>query len=108
MSYDVWLTVDRGSSEPTTVGPDYNYTSNCGDMFELAIGRRLLDLDGMPAKRAGQLLRAGVQRMRDHAEVFAPLNPDSGWGDSLTAREWLEQIADSCVHHPQATVRVTA
>jgi hypothetical protein len=108
MSYDLRLTVDRGGPVPTTVGPDYNYTSNCGDMFELAIGRRLLDLDGMPAVRAGKLLRAAVERMRDQAEVFAALNPDNGWGDSLTAREWLEQIADSCVHHPQATVRVTA
>lgn len=108
MSYDLWLTVNLDGPEPTTVSPAYNYTSNCGDMFELAIGRRLLDLDGMRAVRAGKLLRAGVQRMRDQAAVFAALNPANGWGDSVTAREWLEQIADSCVHHPNAIVRVTA
>lgn len=109
MSYHVHFDADLGGPEPITIGPDHlNYTSNCGNMFELAVGRRLPKLDGLPAALVARLLHRAVERMDAQPEVFAAMNPHNEWGDSKSARDWLEQIATACDLMPRATVRVHA
>ena len=103
MSYDVTLAAEGTAS--IDLG---NYTSNCRDMFELALGRPILKLDGVPAAGAARILRKAVDRMHAYASVYAALDPASGWGDSVSAREWLERMAGLCEENPDRTMRVNA
>jgi len=109
MSYDVYLAIDTGGEELTSVGESFNYTYNCAPMFCKAFKEKEIGLNVLHnklAKEAALLLRNAIIYMQDHPKEMNKLNPSNGWGHYDTALEFLEGILTECLKHPKATVRI--
>lgn len=125
MSYDFWLEADTGGDEPAIIEPHYvcedgrsggcgNYTSNVSPMWRAALQdatgepMRLSDLDGKSGCHAAPILRHAVLIMADEPTRFRAMEPENKWGSYEGAMHYLVQIADWCLRHPKATLRVSA
>lgn len=106
MSYDIWLEIDTGGPEPAVVGPDWNYTSNCGPMWRAA-GADLADFEGKPAGDCLPTLNAAITEMAVNPARYEAMNPANGWGDYGSLLSALQQLAGGFRAHPKATVRVS-
>jgi len=107
MSYDVWLTVDVGGTDPAPLGVlDANYTCNVAPMFMKAIGETPTAWSGRPASEvSGQCSRI-LSAFDANPFEYERLNPDNGWGDFVGARAFIQTIKDACDAAPKAIVRV--
>lgn len=116
MSYDVYGRVPTGAGEEAEAFYAGNYTSNCSRMWACAISgtfddpkTSLADLDGSVCGDLVQLLESAQEHMRDPAndEKYRAMNPSNGWGEFVSAREFLHKILDGCRRHPLALLRVS-
>ena len=100
MSWDIYLTDDRGHSEG-----EWNYTHNCNGMIEAALGDATEGtpepfwsvlaggksgmgrrswwslLDGCNGPEGAALLDRIISGMEADPERFRAMNPPNGWGD---------------------------
>lgn len=107
MSYDIYLEIDTGAEDLTTVVDIGNYTSNVSPMWTRALGRPLFELHGMAAVEAVPLLDAGIASMQADPDGFRELNPANGWGRFEGALGYLEELRAGCVAHPKTVIRVS-
>lgn len=106
MSYDLCLRMDTGSKYPPPVTEVRCPTYNLHDMFALALGRPIRELDGMLAADAVALLTKATQAMKKSPAKFKRLNPKNGWGTYEGALASLCWLLEMCLEHPKATVSV--
>lgn len=106
MSYDIRLVIDTGGEYPAAVTETISPTYNLAPMFAEALGRRIRDLDGMPAAEVAPLVAAALALMEADPERFRALNPPNGWGSYESAVRALTWLRDACAEHPKATVQV--
>lgn len=107
MSYDIWLEVDMGGSEPATLGMlDWNYTSNCASMWNLA-GANLGEFEGKRAGDCAVALQEALAVMEANPETFRKMNPSNGWGNYETLLPRLRELLVAFLRAPEATVRVS-
>jgi hypothetical protein len=108
MSYYVTLEINTGL-ENTEID-SWNYTFNCRDMFNTALGKSSIDgiggLDMLTAKDAISPLRIAIAHMEDNPDIYKPMNPSNGWGNYGSAMEFLRKILAGCINHPACTIRV--
>lgn len=109
MSYDGWLVMDTGGSEPATVAELGNFTSNVAPMWRKALAAagediRLSDTEGRGAAAVLPLLRKAVEHMEDHPDEYRELNPPNGWGDYDGALGYLRNVTQLCAKHPKASL----
>lgn len=104
MSYDAWMQIDTGGSEPARVCDIGNMTSNVSPMWTKALGFPLRDLqDKTGAECVPHLARAlGHIRAPENRADYEAMNPPNGWGNHGHAIAFLQQIADACERHPKA------
>ncbi len=107
MSYWFHLSVSTGGDEEVDAIDPFNATSNVSPIWTDALGRRIRELNGMPAPEAEPILDEGVRRMEAEPERYAAMNPSNGWGDSGGALEVLRRLRDGCREHPAAVVRMS-
>jgi hypothetical protein len=89
------------------VGGDFNYTHNVCPMWRKAGCYDALYMSH--GKTAGEILpdlQRAIGEMRKDPVGYAALNPPNGWGDSLTAFEFLCRFTADCVRFPSAVVWV--
>ena len=106
MSYDLCLRIDTGAKYPPRVTETRCPTYNLYDMFALALGRPIRDLDGMLAADAVPILKKATASMKKAPAKFKRLNPVNGWGSYEGALESLCWLLEVCQEHPKATVSV--
>lgn len=71
-----------------------------------ALGFPLTSLDGKTAAHCYDDLCRAVTRMLAEPAKYAAMDPKNGWGDSVSAREYLQTFARLCGMHPNTTVRI--
>lgn len=109
MSYNAYLYVDTGASEPVCVAELGDYTSNVGVMWFDALGdKRLRDFDNAPCSEAAGPLADAVKRMEADPGKYREMNPPNGWGDYEGALRYLRRIAEASAQHPKCTIRISA
>jgi hypothetical protein len=109
VSYDVWLEIDTGSEEPSTVVELGNYTSNVSPMWCAALGGTLLrEYHGAPCSEAAGPLAEAVKRMEADPETYKLMNPANNWGDYDGALAYLRRLAEACAKHPMCTIHIYA
>ena len=106
MSYDIWLEIDVGADAPHELTNTHSPTYNLHDMFELALGGPMRELDGKTGAECAPVLRAAVAQMRRTPARFKKLNPPNGWGSYEGAVATLGWLLSKCLAFPKATVRV--
>lgn len=106
MSYDVFIMIDTGDEWPAVVQDCGNYTYNCGGMLNLACGKYLSDLDGMPCTEVAPILITAVKDMAENPDKYIALNPDNGWGSFDGFRSYLLGILTACQRHSKAQLKV--
>lgn len=63
------------------------------------------EMCGMRAADAGRIWALVAQVIRAEPDRFAPLEPSNGWGSVRELLPVLDQLADTCRRHPDATVQ---
>lgn len=106
MSYDIWLTIDTGGTEPAHIGHGWNYTSNCAPMWRAA-GADLAEFDGKTAGECLPQLHTAIDGLKASPAVYRAMNPDNGWGSYDILVTALDVLALQFAAHPKATVRVS-
>lgn len=106
MSYDIYLSIDTGGSEPATVVECGNMTSNVAPMWRLA-GADLAEFDGRTARDCLPALRLAIAAMEDDAAPYRALNPDNGWGSYESCLVYLRSLVADFAAHPLTQVRVS-
>ena len=101
------LAVDTGGGEEVDAIHSFNMTSNVSPMWTEALGRRIRELDGMPAREAEPVLAEGVRRMESDFGRYQEMDPPNGWGDAVGALDVLRTLRDGCRTHPAAIVRMS-
>jgi hypothetical protein len=107
MSYDIYLTIDTGGSEPACLSDeDWNFTSNVSPMWRAA-GADLAEFDGKPAGECAPVVRAAIAEMEANPDKYRAMDSPNGWGtyDHLMPR--LRVLAAWFERHPKATVGVS-
>ena len=113
MSYDVWLVIDAGEVDEDGKpklsdlgGLDWNYTSNCSQMWCEA-GADLQAFDGKLVSECLPLLQQALVVLGREPERFRAMDPPNGWGsyDSLVPK--LRVLAEAFARYPKAIVRVS-
>jgi len=96
MSYDVWLTDGKDSTE------SHNYTSNISPMIRLAWpGHRMTDLENKRGDQAASILTKIIANIAgDRDGDYKALNPPNGWGDHEGCVHWLMEIRRDCLEYP--------
>ncbi len=109
MSYDIYLQVDTGGSEPATVCDVGNMTSNVSRMWTKALGYSLGDLHGKVAGDCIADLERATSHIRhpDNRGEYEAMNPANGWGDHGGAARYLQDVLDACRNHPKTIVYVS-
>lgn len=109
VSYDIYIKIDTGAPELTTIEDVGNYTINCRPMFvEASGGMGPTDLDGLSCPDAREVLLRVVRAMEDNPPKYQALNPSNGWGSYLTWLEYLRKWLTACERHPKGVVAVSA
>lgn len=102
MSYDVGITYTGEVFDDLG-----NYTYNCGPMFAHKAGKSLSDFHGATCKELSDALFLVLRDMKDHPQTYDAMNPENGWGDFESWKEYLENIYKACLEHPEGTVDVS-
>lgn len=101
MSWDVWLTDDRGHSDGS-----WNYTHNCNPMIDAVLGDRAEGtpstwwggrswwrlLDGMSGPEGAELLDVIISGLEADPARFEAMNPDNGWGSYVSLLAVLREM----------------
>ncbi len=116
MSWDAYLTDDRGHSEG-----DWNYTHNCNGMIAEAltdlgcvnakvigsgplakvIGPAWWDrLDGCDGPTGAAFLHALIGQLEADPEKYRAMNPSNGWGDYDTLVKVLTEMRNAVPEWP--------
>jgi hypothetical protein len=110
MSWDFYMTIDTGGSEPAEVGDDVNMTYNVAPMYCEAFnwhGKKkrqgIRGIEGMKGKRAVKVLQHALARMKADPPKYEAMNPSNGWGDYESAMKCLEDLIAMAKAHPKAT-----
>ena len=106
MSYDIRLVIDTGGEFPASVTETQSPTYNLSEMFKLALGKPIRELDGQLASDVIPVLRTAIAAMEDKPATFNKLNPPNGWGDYGGALNSLRWLLEQCLQHPKATVQI--
>ena len=106
MSYDIRLVIDTGGEFPASVTETNSPTYNLSEMFNLALGRPIRELDGQLASDVIPVLRTAIAAMEDKPEKFKKLNPANGWGSYSGALDSLRWLLEQCLQHPKSTVKI--
>lgn len=109
MSWDFWMSIDAGGTEPAVVRDDINYTYNVSPMYLDAIDHDdgIGGLNGMTGEQCIPILRDAIKRMEDDPAKYQAMNPENGWGDYRGALEVLRDLLSWCIDVPKATMRIT-
>jgi len=94
-----------------------NYTHNCNEMMRRsleAVGQleplgesNLYALNGRPCAEIGPILKQATDWWAAQPEgVMDDLVPSNGWGHADTALKFWTGIADLCLEHPRATLKL--
>lgn len=104
MSYSVSLLDDQGE----WVADGGNHTSNCIEIWELALGFPLKEADRQRARLVEPALRHALKRLRDprFRPAFVALHAPNGWGTTDGTIAFFEKFAHACAEHPDAIVRM--
>lgn len=85
-----------------------NYTYNCGSMFrEASGGKGLSDLNGMNCKQAGYIVDFVLDNFAKDPEKYRAMNPENGWGNFDSFREYIQKLGDACKKYPHSRVVVS-
>lgn len=113
MSWDAWLTDDRGHNEG-----DWNYTHNCNGManavldenyeqrptFEEVFGHDHVSwwrrLDGLSGPEGAKLLDRIIRGLEADPARFRAMNPSNGWGDYDSFLKELRSMRDAVPEWP--------
>lgn len=108
MSYDVWLEVDAGGSEPAVLDLlDANYTYNIGGMIERAGSARLPEWDRKPAEWVIGQCGLCLASLEGNRAAYDAMNPANGWGSRQGLVAFLREIEAACRMAPKAVFRVS-
>ncbi len=104
MSYDVTVGCSRCGE-----GACFNYTSNLGGLFRLAIKGGIKGLHGKSTKKAAKMLKVGLRKIDGmDEETLSRFNPDNSWGNHRAASAWLRDILTACEERRGGKVSVWA
>lgn len=106
MSYDIRLVIDTGGEFPAAVTETKSPTYNLYEMFIMALGKPIRELDGQLASDVIPVLRTAIASMEDNPAKFKKLNPPNGWGSYSGALDSLRWLLEQCLQHPKATVQI--
>jgi hypothetical protein len=101
MSYDIWLEDESG-----TEVADWNYTSNCWQMWRAA-GADLAEFHGKPAGECARTLVAGISNLLADPAKYRAMNPPNRWGSYDSLVPALVDLFFLMLAHSAATVRVS-
>lgn len=102
MSADLWLEMDTGGTEPTSITDSVNVTYNLSGMLRAAGYPGHREMLGAPAVEAGGVFASVAQKLRsgDYGEHV----PTNGWGTKEWAVEFCDAMAAQCAAHPKAFI----
>jgi hypothetical protein len=114
MSIDIDLSINTGHEFVSVVNVG-NYTHNCQPMWNLALKEtgstipHLCGFNEVLAQDAFPILQAAIIHMDDpqNRATYEAMNPDNGWGEFISAREYLRTFMDACRDHPLCTIEVS-
>lgn len=128
MSYDFWLEIDAGGSEPIGVSLDSddkhpilgghegrcgNYTYNVCPILVKCLGyagkqvSTLRELDGTVCNDLIPVLKEAVDKGIENLVGLKKLDPPNGWGNAEGAIVFLWDILRMCEKYPKCTLRIT-
>lgn len=123
MSYDTYMTIDTGGTEPAEVEEIGNYTSNVAWMWHRSISAAkgadltgyadrgapvaLYDLAGQTGEELLPVLDRALAYMQENRASFTENEPENGWGDFAGAVQYLQDIREACARHPKAQLHVS-
>jgi hypothetical protein len=102
-----WVYIDTPTCPTCDRGDEAdgrNVTYNLQPMLVKAVGKRFLDLDGMPPMVCLSFIRAAIADMQWRPDVFRELEPDNRWGTSDTFLPWLREFAQALEQAPEGSV----
>ncbi len=102
MSADVWLQIDTGGPEPTSVTETRTLTYNLTPMLRAAGFCGWQELMGQNAAESEPMLMATGRALRADPARFKAMNPENGWGDYEQAIDMMEELALDARKHPKA------
>jgi hypothetical protein len=105
MSYDVYLEIDTGGTEPVEVSW-LNHTSNTAAMWRAA-GCDIAECDGRPAANFAEGLASAIEAIESDPDRYRQYEPPNGWGTLETTLKFLRDLLHACQCHPRTTVRVS-
>ena len=98
MSWDAWLTDDRGHCDG-----EGNYTHNVGRMLSVAAG---IDaswyrmLNGMTGAEGAEFIDRTIKALEAEPERFEAMNPKNGWGSYDGILTVLRKMRDAVPEWP--------
>jgi hypothetical protein len=110
MGWDAWIELDTGGQEPHVIreyddqGRYLNYTHNTNGMWRSA-GLELRDFDGKAAAELILPLSQCLTVMESDPERFRAMEPENGWGSYDGTVDVLRRLLDTCMRHPEGTIR---
>jgi hypothetical protein len=107
MSYDIWLEIDTGGEYAAQLTEAWNPTYNLAPMFTEALGDSIRTLDAKNAGSVTAQIQRAIADLKARPEHYDAMAPANGWGSRDGAITVLGWIADACVAHPKATIRVS-
>lgn len=100
MSYDITIQVEH--AEIWYGSPTYNFGPMLREAFKTnSLENGIKDLNGMRAGWVAQLLDDAIFHMRQHPEVYKPLEAENGWGTYEQCIEFLEEFRQQCQRVPK-------
>lgn len=105
MSWDAWLTDDRGHSDG-----DWDYTHNCNGMANAVLDDLLPEehrdeswwrhLHGMDGPAGAAFLDQIIRGLEADPDRFRAMNPTNGWGDYDSFVKRLTEMRDAVPEWP--------
>jgi hypothetical protein len=105
MSYWVHLEINTGAGNYADVY-ERNMTSNVAPMWRKA-GADIAEMNGKTATDCTEMLSAAINTMRAEPTTYEAMNPANRWGDYAGCIDFLTDLRDACVQHPDCIVRVS-
>lgn len=114
MSWSTSLEIDTGNEELAEVGSyEDNCTFNLSPMFFHAFrtvgagDEGFRGLTGKACSEIAELLPSVIAQLKNHPEIYKPMNPENGWGDYNGAIVFLERLLAASRNHPKAQLGVS-
>lgn len=102
MSYDVYGVCDHCGASMF----DWNYTSNCAQMWREA-GCDIAEFHDKPASALASALGDALTAMEANPDKFRAMNPSNGWGDFDRLFVQLRILRRKLLENPNTKVRVS-